>query len=118
MDTAEGAHVLHPLTVEMGGEEEEEEKKEVARQRRRGGEMSSTLKKRKSVLWHFFGRRVPKTEIVFVCQMLLVFVVVCVSLYNLTLENKPDKLWVVLLSSSIGYALPNPTLGGGETRHQ
>ena len=78
-----------------------------------GQETRTKRQKRKSALWEFFGRRVPKTEIVFICQMILVFVVVCVSLYNLTLENKPDKLWVVLLSSSIGYALPNPTLGGG-----
>ena len=98
MDSTDGARALQPLTVEV-----EEEGQEVPTRR----------EKRKSTLWDFFGRRVPKTEIVFICQMLLVFVVVCVSLYNLTVENKPDKLWVVLLSSSIGYALPNPTLRGG-----
>ena len=102
MDPTDGARVAQPLTVEV--EEEAEEG---------GEEVPIRREKRKSALWNFFGRRVPKTEIVFICQMLLVFVVVCVSLYNLTLENKPDKLWVVLLSSSIGYALPNPTLGGG-----
>lgn len=67
-------------------------------------------KKRKSI-WSFFGHRAPRSEIVFVCQILIIYVVVSVSLYNLTREGGgPDKLWVALLSSCLGYLLPNPSI--------
>lgn len=65
---------------------------------------------RQSALWRVFGRRVPRSEIVFVCQMILIYVVVGVSLFNLTRGHRTDNLWVALLSSSIGYILPNPSI--------
>lgn len=37
---------------------------------------------RESVLWRVFGRRVPRSEIVFVCQIILIYAVVSVSLFN------------------------------------
>ena len=58
----------------------------------------------------FFGRRVPRSEIVFFCQMILIYVVVAVSLFNLTREHGPDNLWVALLGSCLGYVLPNPSI--------
>jgi len=30
------------------------------------------------------GRAVPKSEIVFFCQMLVVYIIICTSVYNLT----------------------------------
>ena len=65
---------------------------------------------RKSVLWRVFGRRVPRSEIVFFCQMILIYVVVGVSLFNLTRGHEVDHLWVALLGSCLGYVLPNPSI--------
>lgn len=65
---------------------------------------------RTSKLWRFFGRRVPRSEIVFVCQMVIIYVVVGVSLFNLTQGHGTDNLWVALLSSCLGYVLPNPSI--------
>ena len=69
-----------------------------------------THRQRTSRLWQFFGRRVPRNEIVFFCQMILIYVVVAVSLFNLTREHGPDHLWVALLGSCLGYILPNPSI--------
>lgn len=69
-----------------------------------------TRRKRKSVLWRFFGRGVPRSEIVFLCQMVLIYVVVGVSLFNLTRGHGTDNLWVALLGSCLGYVLPNPSI--------
>ena len=69
-----------------------------------------TRRHRTSKLWQFCGRRVPRNEIVFVCQMVLIYVVVGVSLFNLTRGDGPDKLWVALLGSCLGYILPNPSI--------
>jgi hypothetical protein len=36
--------------------------------------------------------------------------VIVVSIYNLTVESENSTLWTALLSSCLGYLLPNPTI--------
>lgn len=60
--------------------------------------------------WHVFGHKWPKSEIVFFMQVILIYIVVITSIVNLTLNKDEGKLWTALLSSSLGYILPNPTL--------
>ena len=60
--------------------------------------------------WHFLGTRVPKTEIVYFCQMIIVYIIIITSVVNLSIQNGSSELWISLLSSCIGYALPNPKL--------
>ena len=60
--------------------------------------------------WCCLGHKVPRTEIVFATQVFVVFVVVAVSLYNITTNHPNLNLWTILLSSSLGYILPNPRL--------
>ena len=71
---------------------------------------SVTHHSRSSTFWSIFGYRVPRSEIVFFCQMILIYAVVGVSLFNLTHGHGPDHLWVVLLGSCLGYVLPNPSI--------
>lgn len=60
--------------------------------------------------WQVMGKRLPKSEIVYFCQMLVVYVIIITSIANLSLQNGKSELWITLLSSAIGYALPSPTL--------
>jgi hypothetical protein len=61
--------------------------------------------------WPFLGHRLPKSEVVFFMQVILIYIVVITSIVNLTLYKEDEgKLWTALLSSSLGYLLPNPTL--------
>ena len=60
--------------------------------------------------WHIFGRECPKEEIVFLCQVIILYTVIVVSIYNLTVAHDDSTLWTALLSSSLGYLLPNPSL--------
>ena len=61
--------------------------------------------------WNVFGSSLPKSEIVFFTQVVLIYIVVITSIVNLTVFKESDgKLWTALLSSSFGYLLPNPTL--------
>jgi hypothetical protein len=60
--------------------------------------------------WHLLGTRVPQAEIVYFCQMIIVYVIIITSIINLSLHNGSSELWITLLSSCIGYALPNPKL--------
>lgn len=63
--------------------------------------------------WRFFGSRVPKAEIVYICQIIIVYVIIITSIVNLSLSNGNPELWISLLCSAIGYALPSPTLSHG-----
>ena len=63
-----------------------------------------------STTWHLFGTMCPKEEILFLCQVLVLFTVILISIYNLTTGHDNSNLWTALLSSSLGYLLPNPTL--------
>ena len=60
--------------------------------------------------WPLFGRRVPKAEIVFFCQVIILYTVIVWSFYNLTTKDDNATLWTTLLSSCLGYLLPSPTL--------
>jgi hypothetical protein len=62
--------------------------------------------------WVFFGKRIPRSQVLFSVQVLVVLIVVCVSVVNLTLSTKCEEIapWIALLSSSIGYMLPSPKL--------
>jgi FtsH-binding integral membrane protein len=42
--------------------------------------------------------------------MIVVYVIIVTSIVNLSLQNGKNELWITLLSSAIGYALPSPTL--------
>ena len=63
-----------------------------------------------STPWHLFGTVCPKEEIVFLCQVVVLYTVILISIYNLTTGHANSNMWTALLSSSLGYLLPNPTL--------
>lgn len=64
----------------------------------------------KSERWNIFGQNYPRSEIVFFSQILIILVVISVSAYNLSVGAKDKTLWTALLSSCLGYVLPNPTI--------
>jgi hypothetical protein len=59
---------------------------------------------------HVLGSRVPQDEIVYFCQMIIVYIIIIVSIINLSLQNGSSELCISLMSSCIGYALPSPKL--------
>ena len=60
--------------------------------------------------WYLFGTECSKEEIVFFCQVIILYTVNVVSIYNQTVGHGDSTLWTALLSSSLGYLLPNPSL--------
>jgi hypothetical protein len=60
--------------------------------------------------WDVMGGKLQKSEIVYFCQMIVVYVIIVTSIVNLSLQNGKNELWITLLSIAIGYALPKPTL--------
>lgn len=62
-------------------------------------------------------KKFPKREVVFFCQVIIIYIVIILSLVNLTLNksNSDSKLWIALLSSCLGYLLPNPSIKQQQT---
>jgi hypothetical protein len=48
--------------------------------------------------------------ILFIVQVSLIFMVTSISLLNLTYEWGNQNLWTVVLTSSLGYIMPNPKI--------
>ena len=60
--------------------------------------------------WYVINRKFPRSQITFLCQIIIVAIIVVSSVINLSLENGDKTLWSTLLASSLGYVLPNPTI--------
>ena len=60
-----------------------------------------------NTLWRLFGTVCPKEEIVFECQVIILYTIIMISIYNHTTGQENSNLWTALLSSPLGYLLPN-----------
>ena len=65
-----------------------------------------------STQWKLLGGSIPKSQFVFAVQVVLIYIIVITSVVNLTInaDESLSKIWIVLLSSCLGYLLPNPTI--------
>lgn len=54
--------------------------------------------------------RVPKNTLTFLSQIIVVYGIISVSVYHLSVQSPNQELWLVLLSSAFGYILPSPGL--------
>jgi hypothetical protein len=71
------------------------------------GRMS--ISRNNSESWVLWGRSLPKAEIVYFTQIFTIFIVIISCIVNLSIGNR-SELWLVLLSTSLGAILPNPSL--------
>ncbi len=60
--------------------------------------------------WLWFGHRIPRSEIEYFVISLILYIVIIVSLSNLTIGVEPSNLWIALLSSSLGVFVPQPRM--------
>lgn len=61
--------------------------------------------------WDCCARPVPRAEVVYACQVAIVFIVVVAAVVNLSIRDTlHSELWVALLSSVIGIILPAPKI--------
>ena len=53
---------------------------------------------------------IPKNRWSFFAQIVVVYTIIITSLIHLSLKSPDKELWLILLSSSVGYILPSPGL--------
>ena len=57
-----------------------------------------------------FGKNVRKGQVVFIFQVIILYIVIITCIINLSLKNGTSELWVSLLSYSLGCLLPSPKI--------
>lgn len=57
--------------------------------------------------WIIRNKKIPKAEVVFFSQMLVIYTVILAAIFNMSLGNS-SQVWLVLLSTCIGAILPSP----------
>ena len=55
-------------------------------------------------------QRVPKNTITFIAQVIVLYSIIAVSVYHISVQSPNQELWLVLLSSAFGYILTSPGL--------
>jgi hypothetical protein len=56
----------------------------------------------------FCAQKVAKNLVTFWAQIVAIYIVILTSVINLSLSSPHQELWLILLSSCLGYILPNP----------
>lgn len=51
-----------------------------------------------------------KGKVAFLVQSLILVIVILTAIVNLSLGNGDERVWLVLLGTALGVALPNPSL--------
>ena len=64
--------------------------------------------------WKFcFDATVPRSEVVFMYQMIIILILLCFCIYKLSLMQlscEETSVWFSILSGLVGYELPNPRI--------
>ena len=60
--------------------------------------------------------KTAKNPLTFFTQIIVVYMIIITSLVQISLRSPDKELWLILLSSSIGYILPSPRLNS-ENNH-
>lgn len=56
------------------------------------------------------GNRMPKNQFTYITQVVVIYGIIITAIIHLSLQSPNRELWLVLLSSSLGYILPSPGL--------
>ena len=60
--------------------------------------------------WRCFSESILSSHVVYLSQVVLVYMLVITALVNLTLGNGDSKYWLSVVSAGVAYLLPNPKL--------
>ena len=64
----------------------------------------------KSRKWALFGEDFPREEIVFLCQFVILSIVIVFSLINLSVGNGNESIWTFLIGTALGALVPCPQM--------
>ena len=59
-------------------------------------------------MWNMCGSYMSRLAVVFLCQIIILYIAIVTCFINLTIGNGPKELWITVLSLSLGSILPSP----------
>ena len=62
----------------------------------------------RSSLWNVCNARLPKAQITYFTQIVIIYIIIITCLVNLSLNIGDSTLFQTLLASCVGYILPAP----------
>ena len=74
----------------------------------RADEEASPWTSKPKSTWNMCGQPISRSAIVFLCQVIILYISIITCFINLTISNGPTELWISLLSLSLGSILPSP----------
>ena len=60
--------------------------------------------------WKVFGHNIPKAEVVFFSQTIILYILIISCLINLSFGIGDQTIFTSILCSSVGYMLPSPSI--------
>lgn len=60
-------------------------------------------------IWKLCGDKIPKSQALFLSQIIILYIIILFCLINLTFNNGRTEMWLGLLCTCIGAMLPQPT---------
>ena len=63
-----------------------------------------------TVTWKVFGHNIPRSEVVFITQMIIITLVIISCIINLSVQNGNPEMWVSFFGLAFGAMLPPPKL--------
>ena len=60
--------------------------------------------------WKICGTKFPKQEVIYFCQVFIVYIVLISSIVNPCISDRNNCLWSSLVNGSVGYLPPNPSI--------
>jgi hypothetical protein len=60
--------------------------------------------------WSTCCGEVPREQIVFLIQVIIAYIVIITSLLNISITTENTCLWATLISGTLGYLLPAPSI--------
>ncbi len=73
-------------------------------------ELSQENSNSSTVELSLFGRTEPCSLLAFVSQTVILLIIIITSIVNISLGVGDEKIWITLLSTSLGVVLPNPSV--------
>ncbi len=67
--------------------------------------------------WSTVCGKIQKEQVIYFCQILILYTVIIVCLVNLSLGVQQHSLWASILSGSVGYILPAPKIRKRRKKH-
>ena len=60
--------------------------------------------------YNCFGNRIPENQFTYISQIIVIYAIIATPIVHLSIPNQDRELWLILLSSSLGYILQSPGL--------